>query len=49
MLAHVIDDDRLKDDSAHMQAVTSRLSDLSQGVASRLVVRAGNPVAVLRA
>lgn len=47
VLAHVIDDDRLKDDSAHMQAVTSRLSDLSQGVASRLVVRAGNPVAVL--
>ncbi len=47
VLAHVIDDERVRDDAAHMQSVTDKLSELSQGAASRIVVRAGNPVDVL--
>lgn len=47
VLAHVIDDERLKDDADNMHAVTQQLSELSQGAAARLVVRSGNPVTVL--
>ncbi|HRN17534.1 MAG: universal stress protein [Trueperaceae bacterium] len=47
VLTHVIDDERLKDDADHMHEVTTQMSDLSQGVASRLVVRSGNPVTVV--
>lgn len=47
VLAHVIDDERVKDDAEHMHAVTTQLSELSGGRAARLVVRSGNPVTVL--
>lgn len=47
VLAHVLDDERVKDDAEYMQQITDRLSEASGGVASRLVVRAGNPVTVL--
>ncbi len=47
ILAHVVDDERVRDDAAHIQSVTDKLSELSGGEASRIVVRAGNPVTVL--
>jgi len=47
VLTHVIDDERLQDDAEHMHKVTTEMSELSQGVASRLVVRSGNPVTVV--
>ena len=47
VLTHVIDDERLKDDADHMHTVTTKMSELSRGVASRLVVRSGNPVTVV--
>ncbi len=47
VLTHVIDEERLKDNAEHMHAVTTKMSELSQGLASRLVVRSGNPVTVV--
>ncbi|MBX3140938.1 MAG: universal stress protein [Trueperaceae bacterium] len=47
VLAHVVDDERVRDDAAHIQSVTDKLSELSGGEASRIVVRAGNPVTAL--
>lgn len=47
ILAHVVDDERVRDDAAHIQSVTDKLSELSGGAASRIVVRAGNPVTSL--
>lgn len=47
VLAHVIDDPRAEADPAHVTSVTDRLSEISEGLAVRLVVRSGNSVAVL--
>ncbi len=47
ILAHVVDDERVRDDAAHIQSVTDKLSELSGGAASQIVVRAGNPVTLL--
>ncbi len=47
ILAHVIDDERVRDDATHIQSITDKLSELSGGAASRIIVRAGNPVTVL--
>lgn len=47
VLAHVVDDARVKDDPAYIHTVTDALDALSGGTAQRLVVREGHPVQVL--
>lgn len=49
VLAHVIDDWRLRDDSAHVRQVDEALSEMAAGKAKRQVVREGDPVTVLPA
>lgn len=49
VLAHVIEDWRLRDDSAHVRQVDEALSEMAAGRAKRQVVREGDPVTVLPA
>lgn len=47
VLAHVVDDVRVKDDPSYIHNVTDALEALSGGSAKRFVVREGNPARVL--
>jgi len=47
VLAHVVDDVRVKDDPSYIHNVTDALEALSGGTAKRFVVREGNPARVL--
>lgn len=47
LLAHVVDDENLNRDPEHTALITRRLSAISEGRASRLIVKGGSPALLL--
>lgn len=47
MIAHVVDDDRLRDEPGYTDALTKGMSEIARADAQRHLLREGNPITVL--